>query len=180
MRSSIVSAYVNLISALWNITTYRVSGPYGMSSERSTRPIGIERSTYLNPMSTRKKDRKRDRRLVIFGRYKIHFWDKRHGFSRPARRVAGNIACNKLRRPLSQHPALSLPCLSLSFSLPLFSISSKRGIRRVWNILRDDLPGRDSRTTYRRKFPWECRVSWRIPLSTSPRHWGIACSTLEF
>lgn len=73
-----------------------------------------------------------------------------------ARRVVGNIARNKLRGPLAH----SIPTAFLSSSFSLSLLAAESAASQISS--ETTIPSRDSRTTYRQKFPWECRVSWCI------------------
>lgn len=124
-----------------------------------------------------KESRKQGRRCAkapIFGRYKIHFWDERHGLLP----FLGSLGVSSVILLAINYVVLSPSTPPGPFSLCLSPCVCflRRRICRVPSILRDD-PGRDSRTTYRRKFSLECRVSWHIhfypPSDVEKSHAGI-------
>lgn len=104
------------------------------------------------------KQGRRCARVSIFGCYKIHFWDERHGLLPfPSSLGVSSVILLAINYAVfsSNSPDLS----SFLFLILSSSVSFlRRRICHVPNILQND-PGRDSRTTYRRKFSRECRVS---------------------
>ena len=99
------------------------------------------------------KQGRRCARVSIFGCYKVHFWDERHGLLPfPSSLGVSSVILLAINYAVFSPSSSGLSSF-VSLSLFLYLLSS------LQNLPRPEYLSKRSRTTYRRKFSRECRVS---------------------